>query len=93
MEVRYTGILCQCHYCHKPDKCFIILCRWLLLDFKREFTFEDSIRIFEVLGTHYLELTSDKALQETDKAIAKEFELEGGCVGVGVWVCGYVVWT
>ena len=34
--------------------------------------------MFEVLGTHYLELTSDKALLETDKAIAKEFELDGG---------------
>jgi len=30
-----------------------------------------------VLGSHYLELNSDKALVETDKAIAKEFELDG----------------
>jgi len=52
--------------------------RWLLLDFKREFQFQDSLRIFEVLGSHYLELNSDKALVETDKAIAKEFELDAG---------------
>ena len=47
------------------------------MDFKREFPFEESLRIFEVLGSHYLELNSDKALVETDKAIAKEFELDG----------------
>ena len=64
--------------------------RWLLLDFKREFDLEDSLRIFEVLGTHYLELTSDKALLETDKAIAKEFELDGGW-SVGTRQCGS--WT
>ena len=33
--------------------------------------------MFEVLGTHYLELYSDKAQVETDKAIAKEFLNEG----------------
>lgn len=47
------------------------------MDFKREFPFEESLRIFEVLGSHYLELNSDKALMETDKAIAREFELDG----------------
>ena len=51
--------------------------RWLLLDFKREFPLEESVRIFEVLSSHYLELNSDKALVETDKVIAKEFELDG----------------
>lgn len=48
--------------------------RWLLLDFKREFPFGDSLRLFEVISSHYLELNSDKALVETDKVIAKEFE-------------------
>ena len=43
------------------------------MDFKREFPLEDSIRIFEVLCSHYLELNSDKALVETDKVITKEF--------------------
>ena len=31
----------------------------------------------QVLGTHYLELYSDKAQVETDKAIAKEFLNDG----------------
>ena len=52
----------------------IVFFRWLLLDFKREFSFEDSLRLFEVISSHYLELNSDKALVETDKVIAKEFE-------------------
>jgi hypothetical protein len=55
----------------------IYIYRWLLLDFKREFPFEESIRMFEVLSSHYLELNSDKARVETDKVIAKEFELDG----------------
>ena len=65
-------------------QCYAVLCcfihdfvtcnRWLLLDFKREFPLEDSIRIFEVLCSHYLELNPDKALVETDKVIAKELE-------------------
>jgi hypothetical protein len=66
----------ECHdylFCH----------RWLLLDFKREFEFQDSLRIFEVLGTHYLELYSDKAQVETDKAIAMEFLNDGGEVRHG----------
>ena len=49
---------------------FVTCNRWLLLDFKREFPLEDSIK---VLCSHYLELNSDKALVETDKVIAKEF--------------------
>ena len=48
--------------------------RWLLLDFKREFPFDDSLRLFEVISSHYLELNSDKARVETDKVIAREFE-------------------
>ena len=38
---------------------------------------EDSVRVFEVLSSHYLELNSDKGLVETDKVIAKKFELDG----------------
>ena len=60
---------------------YTLLLRWLLLDFKREFALEESIRIFEVLSSHYLELNSDKALVETDKVIAKEFELDGKRIG------------
>ena len=45
-----------------------------MLDFKREFQFGDGLRLLEVISSHYLELNSDKALVETDKVIAKEFE-------------------
>ena len=54
--------------------------RWLLLDFKREFPFEEALRIFEVLNSQYLELNSDRALVVTDKVIAKEFEMDGELV-------------
>ncbi len=53
--------------------------RWLLLDFKREFPFEEALRIFEVLNSQYLELNSDRALVVTEKVIAKEFEMDGEC--------------
>lgn len=44
------------------------------MEFKREFPFEEGLRLFEVISSHYLELNSDKALVETDKVIAMEFE-------------------
>ena len=37
----------------------------------------DVITFTQVLGTHYLELYSDKAQVETDKAVAVEFLNEG----------------
>lgn len=52
--------------------------RWLLLDFKREFNFADSLRLLEVVSSRYLELSSDRALIELDKVAAEEFEAEGG---------------
>ena len=70
----------ECHdylFCH----------RWLLLVFKREFVFQDSLRIFEAgkdplslplsPSPQVLELYSDKAQVETYKAIAKEFLNDG----------------
>lgn len=51
--------------------------RWLLLDFKREFSFSDSLRLLEVLSSRYLTLSSDRALKELDKAAAEEFAAEG----------------
>ncbi len=50
------------------------------MDFKREFPFEEALRIFEVLNSQYLELNSDRALVVTDKVIAKEFEMDGECM-------------
>ncbi|XP_041364578.1 TBC1 domain family member 15-like [Gigantopelta aegis] len=46
--------------------------RWLLLGFKREFTFDDSLRCFEILSSHHLELSS----LEAEKALMKEERLE-----------------
>ena len=53
--------------------------RWLLLNFKREFSMEDGIRMFEVLSSQYLELSSDEALKAKHKAVAVEFLAEGKC--------------
>jgi len=53
--------------------------RWLLLSFKREFGLEDSLRIFEVISTNYLELSTDQAMKESAKEAAKLFQEEGGC--------------
>lgn len=51
--------------------------RWLLLNFKREFSMEDGIHMFEVLSSQYLELSSDEALRAKHKAVALEFLAEG----------------
>ncbi|XP_014666251.1 PREDICTED: TBC1 domain family member 25-like isoform X2 [Priapulus caudatus] len=52
--------------------------RWLILGFKREFGFEDGVKLFEILSSHYLELHSLEA--ETQKRLQrrKNFEQEGG---------------
>ncbi|XP_048249978.1 rab GTPase-activating protein 22-like isoform X2 [Haliotis rufescens] len=58
-EVHELGNLFFCH-------------RWLLLGFKREFSFMDSLRCFEILSSHHLELSS----LEAEKALRKEEMLE-----------------
>ena len=58
----------------------VLLFRWLLLDFKREFTFYDSLRILEVLHSRHLELSSNRALKEVDIAAQEEFAAEGSLV-------------
>jgi hypothetical protein len=57
---------------------FLFCHRWLLLAFKREFVIEDGIRIFEVISSQYLELSSDEALKAHHKAAAVEMLSEGG---------------
>ena len=69
-------------FCHRLSTCIIIIIiiiiiRWLLLDFKREFSFSDSLRLLEVISSHYLTLSSHRALKELDKAAAEEFAAEG----------------
>ncbi|XP_060075188.1 TBC1 domain family member 16-like isoform X2 [Ylistrum balloti] len=52
--------------------------RWLLLGFKREFSFSDSLRCFEILSSHHLELSSMEAENARRKEVMKEFENFGG---------------
>ncbi|CAL1528128.1 unnamed protein product [Lymnaea stagnalis] len=54
--------------------------RWLLLGFKREFSYEDSLRCFEILSSHHIELTSLEAARAVMKEEMKEFESTGGDV-------------
>ena len=58
-----------------------MLLRWLLLSFKREFEMEDSLRVFEVISSSYLELSTDQALKESAKEAAKLFQKDGGGLG------------
>lgn len=48
-----------------------------MLNFKREFSMEDGIRMFEVLSSQYLELSSDEAVRAKHKAVAVEFLAKG----------------
>ncbi|XP_005089154.2 uncharacterized protein LOC101858979 [Aplysia californica] len=52
--------------------------RWLLLGFKREFSFEDSLRCFEILSSHHLELSSLEAEKAVLREERKEFASTGG---------------
>lgn len=52
--------------------------RWLLLSFKREFEFDDAVRLFEILCSHHLELNSIEAEKARDSAARDEQEREGG---------------
>ena len=47
--------------------------RWLLLGFKREFSFNDSLRVFEILSSHHLELSSLEAETLRRRQQMKEF--------------------
>ena len=46
--------------------------RWLLLSFKREFEEQDGLRMFEVLSSHYLEVSSLEADRERDLHIRQQ---------------------
>eukprot|EP00043_Microstomoeca_roanoka_P008235 m.79469 g.79469 ORF g.79469 m.79469 type:complete len:397 (-) comp14157_c0_seq2:318-1508(-) len=55
-------------YCH----------RWLLLGFKREFSAEDAIKLFEILCSHHLELSSIEAERERSKELRNRRQRELG---------------
>nr|CAB3266827.1 TBC1 domain family member 15-like [Phallusia mammillata] len=62
--------------CHVED---LIFChRWLLVSFKREFDYDESIRYFEMVQSQYLELDSPVAVSAQDD----QFRLE---VSALVW--------
>ncbi|KAJ8028807.1 TBC1 domain family member 15 [Holothuria leucospilota] len=52
--------------------------RWLLLSFKREFIFEECIRLFEIISSQHLELSSDEAERWREMERANNFLREGG---------------
>ena len=62
----------------------LVFChRWLLLSFKREFSFNDSLVIFEILCSHHLELNSVEADMTRNLEKRREKEKNLGDVGAG----------
>ena len=61
---------------------FRVTFRWLLLCFKREFSAEDSLRCFEILSSHHLELSSLEAQKAWDQGCRKDFAQLGQELGV-----------
>ena len=53
------------------------LFRWLILGFKREFAYEESLELFEIISSQHLELHSMEAEKERDKQRHKEREKDG----------------
>ncbi|XP_019622925.1 PREDICTED: TBC1 domain family member 17-like [Branchiostoma belcheri] len=52
--------------------------RWLLLGFKREFPFEEALRLFEIISSHHMELSSLDVERVRDQERARDFLREGG---------------
>lgn len=51
--------------------------RWLILSFKREFSFEEGLKLFEILTSQHLELNSLEAETQKNLQWRREFEQEG----------------
>ncbi|XP_028416871.1 TBC1 domain family member 15-like [Dendronephthya gigantea] len=58
--------------------------RWLLLNFKREFNYEDSLKIFEIISSHHLELSSLEAEKERRQKRAEELKNQDGQFYTGI---------
>ncbi|XP_001627200.2 TBC1 domain family member 15 isoform X2 [Nematostella vectensis] len=52
--------------------------RWLVLGFKREFCFEEALKLFEILSSQHLELSSIEADRERYKQRSRNREKDGG---------------
>ena len=53
--------------------------RWLILGFKREFSFEDALTLFEIMSSQHLEMDS------LEGAIAREKGRKHEAENVGKW--------
>lgn len=51
--------------------------RWLVLTFKREFSFQDALTMFEIISSQHLELSSMEAERERERQRARELERDG----------------
>uniref|UniRef100_UPI00358E9B44 TBC1 domain family member 15-like isoform X2 n=1 Tax=Myxine glutinosa TaxID=7769 RepID=UPI00358E9B44 len=51
--------------------------RWLLLSFQREFPHDEAIRLFEILSSHHLELTSLAAQRVRDETRSSGIQHQG----------------
>ena len=56
---------------------YLYYCRWVLLQFKREFPYEDALKVFEIVSSHHLELSSMEAEKARNMERRKDFELQG----------------
>lgn len=56
---------------------FMFVQRWLIMCFKREFSFEDGLYLFDVIACHFLELDSDEGRRYQRHAQRAEFKTEG----------------
>lgn len=56
--------------------------RWLLVCFLREFEFEEGLRMFEMLSSHYLEMNSLEAQKAREYSRQKNSEFEGRSLAV-----------
>ena len=62
--------------------------RWLVLTFKREFSYEDALTMFEIISSQHLELSSVEAERERSRQRAKELERDGE---IGKSLCGEIL--
>lgn len=60
-------------FLHETDMGLIFCHRWLLLNFKREFEYNEAVRLFEITSSRHLEVSSLSAEIERSKERAKEF--------------------
>ncbi|CAM1301027.1 Uncharacterised protein g2863 [Pycnogonum litorale] len=53
--------------------------RWLLLMFKRDFDADDGLKIFEIISSHHIEMSSVEAKRAKEMARLKELDKDEAC--------------